>query len=78
MISVEEVPARKDKVHGNLLLNKNVIHDKEFKKKLFGGYDSDEVNRFLDLIIKDYKFIEDVVLKENKILKEDIDKFRGK
>ena len=31
------------------------IHNKEFSK-VFRGYDEDEVNEFLDQIIKDYEF----------------------
>lgn len=37
------------------------IHNKEFKRG-FRGYDEDEVNEFLDLIIKDYE----ALIRENK------------
>lgn len=42
------------------------IHNKEFKKKLFGGYDQDDVDEFLDQIIREME----VLLKENALAKE--------
>ncbi len=39
------------------------IHNKEFGRRM-RGYDEDEVNEFLDLVIKDYE----VVIRENKEL----------
>ncbi|GIP39694.1 septum formation initiator [Paenibacillus sp. J31TS4] len=39
------------------------IHNKEFKRT-FRGYDEDEVNEFLDLVIKDYELL----MRENKEL----------
>ena len=41
------------------------IHNKEFSKG-FRGYDEDEVNEFLDQIIKDYE----IILREKKELEE--------
>jgi cell division initiation protein len=41
------------------------IHNKEFGRG-FRGYDEDEVNEFLDQVIKDYE----LVLREKKILEE--------
>jgi cell division initiation protein len=41
------------------------IHNKEFSKG-FRGYDEDEVNEFLDQVIKDYE----IVLREKKELEE--------
>ena len=41
------------------------IHNKEFTKS-FRGYDEDEVNEFLDQVIKDYE----MVIRERKDLKE--------
>ena len=41
------------------------IHNKEFNKG-FRGYDEDEVNEFLDQVIKDYE----IVLREKKELEE--------
>ncbi|WP_339146262.1 MULTISPECIES: DivIVA domain-containing protein [unclassified Sutcliffiella] len=73
----EKISSHSEKIHPNLLLNKELIHNKEFKRKIFGGFDMDEVNLFLDLIIKDYKYIEQGLLKENKLLKEDMKKLRG-
>ena len=42
------------------------IHNKEFSRRL-RGYDEDEVNEFLDEIIKDYE----ALIRENKALKEE-------
>lgn len=72
-----EKASKNEKIHPNLLLNKEIIHKKNFKKRVFGGYDMDEVNSFLDLIIKDYKFIEHGLINEIKMLKDDIKKLRG-
>jgi len=43
------------------------IHNKEFKSKL-RGYDQDEVNEFLDLVIKDFE----ILTRENKELQTQI------
>ncbi|WP_284140887.1 MULTISPECIES: DivIVA domain-containing protein [unclassified Virgibacillus] len=43
------------------------IHNKEFTKG-FRGYDEDEVNEFLDQVIKDYE----IVIRERKELKEQV------
>lgn len=43
------------------------IHNKEFNKG-FRGYDEDEVNEFLDQVIKDYE----LVLREKKELEEQV------
>lgn len=43
------------------------IHNKEFGKS-FRGYDEDEVNEFLEQVLKDYEN----VLEENKVLKNDL------
>lgn len=37
------------------------IHNKEFSRRI-RGYDEDEVNEFLDQVIKDYE----IVIRENK------------
>lgn len=47
------------------------IHNKEFKKAL-RGYDADEVDEFLDEIIKDYEHL----YKDNLNLKEQIENFQ--
>ena len=44
------------------------IHNKEFGRSLFRGYDEDEVNEFLEQVLKDYEN----VLEENKSLKENL------
>lgn len=49
------------------------IHNKEFTKG-FRGYSEREVDEFLDTVVRDY----DAVLKENAILKEQIDSLTGK
>ncbi|WP_010270088.1 DivIVA domain-containing protein [Paenibacillus senegalensis] len=43
------------------------IHNKEFKRA-FRGYDEDEVNEFLDLVIKDYE----ALIRENKELLDQV------
>ncbi|ALS21384.1 DivIVA domain-containing protein [Paenibacillus naphthalenovorans] len=43
------------------------IHNKEFKRS-FRGYDEDEVNEFLDQVIKDYE----VLIRENKELQNQL------
>lgn len=43
------------------------IHNKEFNKG-FRGYDEDEVNEFLDQVIKDYE----IVIREKKDLEEQV------
>lgn len=47
------------------------IHNKEFSRRL-RGYDEDEVNEFLDEIIKDYE----AMIRENKELKENNEKMK--
>lgn len=43
------------------------IHNKEFSSK-FRGYDEDEVNEFLDQVVKDYE----IVIREKKNLEEKV------
>lgn len=45
------------------------IHNKEFSRRL-RGYDEDEVNEFLDQVIKDYELL----IRENKETKEELEK----
>lgn len=49
------------------------IHNKEFTRS-FRGYDEDEVNEFLDQVIKDYE----MVIREKKDLKEQVDHLNEK
>jgi cell division initiation protein len=49
------------------------IHNKEFTRS-FRGYDEDEVNEFLDQVIKDYE----IVIREKKELKEKLDQMNEK
>lgn len=44
------------------------IHNKEFGRSMFRGYDEDDVNEFLEQVLKDYENI----LEENKVLKADL------
>lgn len=49
------------------------IHNKEFTKA-FRGYDEDEVNEFLDRIVKDYE----VLIKENMNMKQKVQELTDK
>src|SRR5690625_7934743 len=49
------------------------IHNKEFTRS-FRGYDEDEVNEFLDQVIKDYE----LVIRESKEYQERIQKLEEK
>ena len=49
------------------------IHNKEFSNK-FRGYDEDEVNEFLDQIVKDYE----IVIREKKNLEEQVTQLEEK
>ncbi|MFS1513456.1 DivIVA domain-containing protein [Chengkuizengella sp. SCS-71B] len=49
------------------------IHNREFSKT-FRGYDEDEVNEFLQQIIKDYE----ALIRENKDLKEEVGAIKEK
>ncbi|MFD2672291.1 DivIVA domain-containing protein [Marinicrinis sediminis] len=49
------------------------IHNKEFSRS-FRGYDEDEVNEFLDQVIKDYES----VLRDNNEYKEQVETLREK
>lgn len=76
MIYERELPGLQQKNDSNLLLSARSINDKEIKKKFVRGYDPTDVDAFLDVIMKDYFYIENVLLKENQLLKEDIAKLR--
>ncbi|WP_430786081.1 DivIVA domain-containing protein [Virgibacillus flavescens] len=49
------------------------IHNKEFTRS-FRGYDEDEVNEFLDQVIKDYE----LVIRDRKELKEKVEQLNEK
>ncbi|HLR07863.1 MAG TPA: DivIVA domain-containing protein [Bacillota bacterium] len=49
------------------------IHNKEFSRS-FRGYDEDEVNEFLDQVIKDYE----MVIREKKELEEQVEQLKEK
>lgn len=48
------------------------IHNKEFKKGLF-GYNEDEVNEFLEQVMKDY----DIILREKNDVQSEVEELRG-
>ncbi|WP_405102339.1 DivIVA domain-containing protein [Oceanobacillus sp. FSL H7-0719] len=49
------------------------IHNKEFSNK-FRGYDEDEVNEFLDQVVKDYE----IVIRDKKSLEEKVEQLEEK
>lgn len=64
--AVEYCNIRKVKREGcNMSLTPLDIHNKEFKK-VFRGYDEDEVNEFLDQVIKEFE----ILIREKKELEE--------
>ncbi|OYD57787.1 hypothetical protein CGZ90_13020 [Fictibacillus aquaticus] len=60
------------------MLNDALIHYKRFNKSLFRGYNMNEVDEFLDTVMKDYTYLEHVLVKENDILKKEIEQLRGR
>lgn len=50
-MTVKEVPSTNEKIHPNIPLNKEFIRNKAFKKRVFGGYDVDEVDSFFRPVI---------------------------
>lgn len=61
-----------------LQLTAQDIFDKEFKKS-FRGYNPDEVDQFLDIIIKDYEIFKkeyEELLNENKRLKRQLEEVK--
>lgn len=50
------------------------IHNKEFPKKSFGGYDRDTVDEFLDQVVRDFELL----IKENDRLKGQVDELQLK
>jgi len=55
------------------------IHNKDFSRK-FRGYDSDEVDQFLDLIVEDFEklYKESIDIKEKyRVIKEKVDSYRA-
>jgi cell division initiation protein len=48
------------------------IHNKEFRKSLFRGYDSDEVDEFLDQVIREFELL----IKENSSMREQLESMR--
>ncbi|MFC7371403.1 DivIVA domain-containing protein [Fictibacillus iocasae] len=77
-VSVKELDPRKSGIHHNLLLSDVLVYHKTFNKSLFRGYNMNEVDEFLDVIMKDYTYIEHVLVKENELLKKEIQQLRGR
>lgn len=50
------------------------IHNKEFKKTVFKGYDIDEVDEFLDQVIRDFESL----IKDNAHLREQVSALQGR
>lgn len=50
------------------------IHNKELPKKLFGGYEKNAVDEFLDQVIREFELL----IKENAHLKEQMEHLRSK
>ncbi|MDB4894890.1 MAG: divIVA, partial [Firmicutes bacterium] len=50
------------------------IHNKEFPKKVIGGYNPDAVDEFLDQVIREFELL----IKENAHLKEQAEALRVK
>lgn len=58
----------------NLNLTPKDIFDKDFQTKMFYGYDSDEVDAFLDLIIEDYRKLMDDILAMQQVINDKYNK----
>lgn len=69
IISSETIHNSDQKIDENMILTSKLILNKEFDKSFFGGYKTDQINTFLDIIVNDYKYIENVLLPEYKELK---------
>jgi DivIVA domain-containing protein len=53
------IPSKSEINHSYIKLNRDSIQKKEFKKKLMGGYDCNEVDGFLDIIAEDYQYFKE-------------------
>lgn len=69
--------AIKEKIHPHLHLSADIMNNTELKKQLIGGYNKKQVDDLFDFVQKDYLFIE-VLLSQNKMLKDDIKKLRNR
>ena len=67
----------KEKIHPQLHMSVDILSNTNLKKQLIGGYNKKDVNDLLDWLHKDYTFIENVLINQNKILKADIEKLRN-
>lgn len=61
-VSVNKIATANNMIHPELKLDGLTIHNKEFKKSLFRGYDETEVDSFLDIIVSDYEFFRKYIL----------------
>lgn len=75
MLYLVKVGCRGRAMKMNIKLNSKIILEKEFSKG-FKGYNSDEVDQFLDEIIQDYDMFEkamESLKEENRRLKEELE-----
>lgn len=54
----------KPETYPGINLNAEIIKNVKFKKNLFGGYRKFDVDSFLDIVISDYRFIYENLLKK--------------
>jgi DivIVA domain-containing protein len=64
---VLDITTTKGDLYSGIMLNSEIIQNKVFIKTLIGGYKKDEVDALLDIIISDYKLIENILLKDKRI-----------
>ncbi len=67
----------KEKIHPQLYMSEDILSNMELKNQLIGGYNKKDIDELLDWLQKDYSFIEKVLLNQNKMLKDDIEKIRN-
>ncbi|WP_010249801.1 DivIVA domain-containing protein [Acetivibrio cellulolyticus] len=59
-----ELPDKGKELCPGIYLNADVIKNKTFKKKFLGGYQEEEVDEFLDIVIADYNYIFEKIIKK--------------
>jgi len=67
----------KGKIHPQLYMSADILGNTDFKNQFIGGYNKKDVDDLLDWLQKDYSYIENVLINQNKILKDDIKKLRS-
>ena len=58
-------------------MSADILGNTDFKNQFIGGYNKKDVDDLLDWLQKDYSYIENVLINQNKILKDDIKKLRS-